>query len=257
MANLSDLPLEDPPGLVSARKSGGVVLGMALARGGCSVEAAFILRPLQKDWSKGDEAALGKAALKAVAWWNKHWRDFARAMHADQFDKAQDILGDRAATLWDQPALVAHLGRLHRVAGNTALARHLFARLEYLSQRGVPKIDMGAFAYVAAAGLIDVLCDEQAYDAALEAYGAIAPNLGNIMAHQIQGARLLALADRSDDAMRALAELLITAEQRKKGWSGQIRRDFVNTAPELQALRSRPDWEGLLKAPAEYLGQAR
>ena len=252
MDQLLALPIEDPPTVQAARAEGGVQLGLALAEAGLSVEAAQLLRPLRKTWSKGARAATGKAALDAVAWWNKTWRDVARAMHADDFDRAEALLGDRAATLWDQPALVAHLARRARVQGKGDLARHLFAHLKYLADRGVPKIDMTAFRYVAAAGLIDALSDEGDIDAALVEHAALTPNAGNVMAHQIQGVRLLARADRADDAMDALADLLVTAEARKSGWSGEIRRSFAKEAPELAALRARPDWNSLIEAPAAY-----
>jgi hypothetical protein len=89
-------------------------------------------------------------------------------------------------------------------------------------------------------------------DAALAEYQKLSPSHGNTMAHEILGARLLALAGQDAAAMAALAEILITARTARKGYSRDIREDFVARAPELAKLRNRRDWTDLLADPAAY-----
>lgn len=232
-----------------------VALGLALAKAGCSYEAAHFLRPTRKRWAGGPEADVAATALAALTWWNKTWRDIARSMQNNHAEAALKLVGDNLVHQWDQPALLLHLSSIARDRQDWPVARHLLDRVVYLSDRGLPKVDMAAFAYAASAGLLDVLAASGDTAAALAKYHALAPNPGNAMAHQILGARLLALAGHEDAAMAALADILVTARSARKCYSRDIRENFVLSAPELTKLRERPDWARLLDDPVAYAEQ--
>ncbi len=106
-----------------------VSLGLALAKAGCSYEAAILLRPRRKLWKDSDAAEAGQAALQAQAWWNKNWREFAQARQAGQRDQALQMLGDRAVLFWDMPPLLMHLGAIATRDDKLDLAEHLFRRI--------------------------------------------------------------------------------------------------------------------------------
>ena len=229
-----------------------VALGLALAKAGCSYEAAHYLRPTRKRWAGGPAADVAATALAAQTWWNKTWRDIARAMQNNQVEAALELVGDNLVHQWDQPALLLHLSSIARDREDWPIARHLLDRVVYLSDRGVPKMETTAFAYAARAGMMDILAASGDVDAALADYQALTPNPGNAMAHQILGARLLALAGHEEAAMAALADILVTARSARKGYSRDIREDFVRNAPELTDLRKRSDWSRLLDDPVAY-----
>lgn len=257
MQRLLEFDLHDNKDIGAHRKGDAQALGLALARAGCGVEAARILRPLRKSWADHESADAGKAALEAVAWWNKNWRDMAQARQAGRHDDVLALVGDRHLVLWDQPALLLHLAAIAEARANHALARHLLRRVVYLSDRGLPKMDMRPFRYAAEASLVDVLMSEGDLSAAKKAYQALTPNPGNAMAHQIQGAELLALSRQDGEAMCALADILVTANTGRKGWSADIRREFVDRSERLARLRSRGDWPAMLSDPADYLKRCR
>ncbi|MEO0912474.1 MAG: hypothetical protein AAFY59_05720, partial [Pseudomonadota bacterium] len=160
MADLSGLdgllalPAEDGPEISALRGAGGMALGFALAEAGCGVEAAKLLRPCRKEW--GGRAEQGAAVLAANAWWNREWRGFAQAVQADRVGEALALLGDGARWHWDRPPLLMHLGHVALGAGALDLAERVFARVVYLAGRGVPGIEMTAFAYAGPAALVDV-----------------------------------------------------------------------------------------------------
>ena len=254
---LLELPLEDTPDIRTLRndasEAGQVQLGLALAGAGCTCEAAALLRPLRGLWAKSPHEEAAKAALAEQTWYNKTWRDVAHAMRAGRHGDALALVGDRAARQWDQPALLLHLASVAREGGDLAMARHLLSRVAYLADRGIPRMDMAAFAYVARAGLIDVLADAGEVDAALDEHRRTEPNHGNAMAHEIQGIRLLALAGRAEEAMEAAARCLVTAREARKGFSREMREDFVTGSPELAALRERGDWPAMFDDPKGWL----
>ncbi|NND20960.1 MAG: hypothetical protein HKO14_02625 [Silicimonas sp.] len=256
MDSLTNFDLEDSRDISALRNGDDVALGMALAEAGCSVEAAALLRPHRKVWSKGDQAEIGAAALDAVAWWNRNWRDVARARQAGRHGEVLRLVGDHARSLWDQPALLLHLAWVARATGRQALAGHLLRRVIYLCHRGVPGIEMKAFHYAAEAGLVDILVDEGRIDDALSAFEALTPNPGNAMAHQLQGAELLVLSGRLDAAMVEVAKILMTANDKRSGWSANVRRDFTENAQALGPLRARDDWRALISDPAAYLARS-
>ncbi|MEL6168144.1 MAG: hypothetical protein AAFR35_05610 [Pseudomonadota bacterium] len=250
---LRALPIEDTPDIETARKNGGpTVLGLVLAEAGCSHEASALLRGTRAEWSRGPDAPVAKAALAETTWWNATWRELAQAMQAGQNTAALEVIGDRVPRNWDRPALLLHRAAIARDARQAELAAHLLRRVAYLAERGLPNLEMSAFAYVARSGLIDILADAGDVEAALAEYAEVVPNTGNAMAHEIQGVRLLAMAGRNDDAMRAVAAMLITAREGRHGYSKDIRLDFVDRAPELDALRQRPDWAVLLDDPKAW-----
>lgn len=257
MHRLLDFPLKDLAEISDLRglldtDERRVALGLALARTGCSFEASYYLRPTRKLWSGGEDARDAKSALEAQTWWNKTWRDIARAMQDGQAKEAMTLIGDHAVRQWDRPALLLHLASIARDNDDLALAKHLLERVGYLADRGLPKSDMSAFYYVARAGLIDVLAASGDPIAALAEYDKTSPTHGNAMAHELLGARLLSFAGQDDAAMAALAAILITARTGRKGYSRDIREDFVARAPELATLRNRPDWANLLRDPAGH-----
>ena len=253
MDQLLDYPLTDSALITDLRNGDSVLLGLALAEAGCSVEAVQLLRPTRKKWKDDPKAAIGRMALDAITWWNETWRDFAQAMQVDKFDDAKELVGDRYGMLWDQPALLLHLSRIARADRKSSLAGHLLARVLYLCDRGLPKTDMTAFRYAAEAARVDLLIEAGDFDAAMKAYEALAPNQGNAVGHALQGAGLLALCGRDEEAMIAVAEIQLTAMRDRKGWSADLRRDFVESEPDLARLRKRPDWAGMVSDPADYL----
>lgn len=253
MDRLFELALVDSNEINSLRGGDDVALGIALAEAGCSVEAAQLLRPRRKLWSKGDQAEIGMQALEAVAWWNKTWREVAGARQAGRYDEVLRLVGDRAPVLWDQPALILHLATVAREKVQMDLAAHLLRRVIYLCDRGMPKMEMAAFRYSAEAGLVDVLLERGEVAAAAAAYDALTPNPGNAMAHQLQGAEVLVRSGHLDDAMVAVAEILLMANDKRTGWSAEVRRDFIEKARVLDPLRTRGDWEAMIADPAAYL----
>ncbi|MGI9388688.1 MAG: hypothetical protein ACR2O1_01415 [Boseongicola sp.] len=257
MHRLLELPVADTAEISELRRTlkteeQKVALGLALAGEGCSLEASFYLRPTRKIWSGGPDADNANAALAAQSWWNKTWRDIARAMQSGQVDAALKLIGDNAVHQWDQPALLLHLASIARDRNELGFAGHLLQRVLYLADRGLPKTEMSAFEYVARAGLIDVLAASGKLNEALDEYEVLSPNHGNAMAHELQGARLLALAGRDDAALAAIAAILVTARAARAGYGREIREDFVAKAPELTKLRDHPDWAELLDDPASF-----
>lgn len=257
MHRLLDFPVKDQAEISALRLTTDnddqrTALGLALARAGCSNEASYYLRPNRKLWSNGPESDDAKAALAAQTWWNKSWRQIARSMQAGQAEAVLALVADHALLQWDQPALLLHLASIAGDRKDWALARQLLRRVIYLADRGLPKQEMKAFEYSARAGLIDVLASSKDPVAALTEYRKLTPNHGNAMAHELLGARLLALSGQDAAAMVALADILVTARTARKGYSRDFREDFVAHALELAHLRDRADWSDLLTDPSEY-----
>ncbi len=258
MEQLLERPLTEAAAIGALRKAARdsieaqAALGVALAEAGCSYEAALNLRPTRMHWKGTPGEAAARQALDAQAWWNKEWRQFAQAMQAGERDTALALVGDRAEMFWDFPPLLTHLAQTAKAAGQLDLARHLFQRVRDLAERGLPKMEMGAFAYVSRAGLIDVMIMQGEIAQALEDYAALEPSPGNAMSHEIQGARLLALAGQEDGAMVAIADMLVTASKKRDGYSAEIRMDFIDNAAELAPLRARSDWTLMRADPAGY-----
>lgn len=266
MYQLADFPLEDSLEIAELRAgaedasstaNAAITLGLALSRSGCNYEASSILRPLRADWKATPAAPEAKAALAAQAWWNKHGLEFARLKHAGDRAGALRLLGARATDYWDQPPLLMHLSEFAAEDLAYDLAVHLLHRVAKLSDRGLPKMDMSAFAYVSRAGLVDLLLRQGNIADACSAYEALSPNSGNAMGHQILGIRTLAAAGNQDEAMEATAELLITAEKKRSGYSRTIRLEFVETSNDLSELRSRTEWPAMLEDPNAYLAACR
>ncbi len=258
MNELLAFPLDESAAIAALRKAARdsveaqAALGVALAEAGCSYEAAMNLRPTRMRWKGTPGESAARQALDAQAWWNRSWRPFAQAMQAGRRDEAMGDLGDRAGLFWDFPPLLTHLAHTAKAGGQLDLARHLYVRIRDLADRGLPKMEMRAFDYVSRAGLIDVLIMQGEIATALDAYRELRPNPGNAMAHEIQGARLLALAGEEDGAMVAIADMLVTATKKRDGYSTEIRLDFIENAAELAPLRERSDWELMRADPAGY-----
>jgi hypothetical protein len=233
-----------------------LALGLALADAGCSYEAALILRPIRSHWKSTGGAPQAEQALDAQAWWNKNWRTFARLRHAGQREDALALLGDRSIQFWDFPPLLMHLGAMAVDDARLDLADHIFQRVLHLTERGLPKMPMQAFVYVAQAARVDVLCRKGDAAAALKHFRTIAPNSGNAMGHTMQLVELLVAAGHLDEAMGEAASVLATATTRN-GYSKDMRLDFIATSSALAPLRKRSDWRALLQDPGAYVRTAR
>ncbi|MDH3668084.1 MAG: hypothetical protein OEN23_14245 [Paracoccaceae bacterium] len=266
MHRLGEYPLEDPPEVARLRAAlanasndpdAAISLGLALSRAGCNYEASFLLRPLRASWKATPAEAQAQAALAAQAWWNKHGLEFARLKGAGDRAGALTLLDTRATDYWDQPPLLMHLSEFGAEDLEYDLAAHLLHRVAILADRGLPKMDMSAFAYVPRAGLVDLLLRRGQAADARAAYDKLTPNPGNAMGHQILGIRTLVAAGEDDQAMEETAELLITAEAKRSGYSREIRLDFVGSSADLDRLRSRPDWPAMLDDPRSYLSERR
>ncbi len=261
MDRLLNFPLAEPSGIGALRKraeaglqddAAHVALGIALAGAGCSHEAVALLRPRRAFWKPLPDAPVAKAALDAQTWWNKNWRTFAQLKQAGRRDDALALLGDRAVSYWDQPALLIHLGGFAAETDRLDLAEHLFRRVRDLAERGLPKMDMTAFAYVSQASLIEVTARRGDVEAALGMHEALTHNPGNAMAHEMQHARLLTRAGLLDDAMGTVAAMLVTAEKARKGYSREMRIDFADEDPDIAPLRQRADWAAMRADPVAY-----
>ena len=260
MHRLLDFPLQEPKMIAALRRKAAaeqpaaqIDLGFALATAGCSYEAAAILRPLRTQWKSHGSAQAGRSALEAQTWWNKHWKTFVQAKRAGKTVEALNLLDGRAAVYWDLPPLLVHLGDIAKAGEEFDLAEHLYLRVAGLARRGLPGMNMAPFTYVAEASLIDVLLSSGQPAEALKRHRALVPNAGNAMAHEIQHAILLVANGDLDGAIRQAAATLVTAETQRSGYSRQIRKDFIDTAPELAPLRRLSDWQAMLDDPAAYL----
>lgn len=234
-----------------------IAFGLALAGSGCSYEAASVLRPLRAHWKSSEHARAAQAAIDAQAWWSKHWKQFVQLKHAGDKDAALAMLGDRVPLYWDLPPLLMHLGAIAADDGHLDLASHLYARVADLAARGLPKMPMAAFAYVAESALIDVLCKQGNAGAALERHRSVKPNTGNAMAHEMQRAQLLVAVGQFDAAMQQVARILVTARKHRIGYSKTMRTEFIEAAPELAPLRQSAGWNGVLQDPEAYLRGTR
>ena len=262
MRRLGKFPLEEPHETKALRRKSAespndvaaqIAFGIALSQSGCTYEAAAILRPLRPHWKSSDVENSALIALEAQTWWNKHWQEFAKHKHAENKDAALTLLGDRAVLYWDLPPLLVHLGDFAASDGQLELANHLYRRVFYLSQRGLPKMNMAPFAYVAQAALVETLLRSGKPAEALERHRTIIPNPGNAMAHEIQYAKLLVATRNFDEAMRQAASTIITAKKHRSGYSRVTRLAFIEKAPELAPLRKRADWSAMLNDPVTYL----
>jgi hypothetical protein len=266
MLRLLSLPLKDQPNIRKLRhqaqaapsdRDAQVALASALARAGCSYEAAAILRPLRSHWKTSKSAKLAGEAIEAQAWWNKNWRAFVRLKQSGKKAAALAVLGDRATQYWDMPPLLIHLAEIAANEGKPDLANHLYHRVLYLTERGLPKMNMEAFRYVSQAALADLLLQKGDAAAALDHHLSITPNPGNAMAHEMQHAELLVATRDLDGAMQKAALILVTANTHRAGYGKTMRIDFIKSSPALKPLRKRADWTLLLKDPAAYLRNAK
>lgn len=262
MHRLSDYPLEDPPEITElrdkvSRSSGApsvmVELGLAMTKIGCNYEAASILRPLRSAWKSTPAAPIAKAALEAQTWWNKHGLEFARLKHAGKRVPALELLGARAVDYWDQPSLLMHFSEFLAEDLDYDLSGHLLRRVAKLADRGLPKMDMTAFSYVSRAALVDLLLRQGRMAESRAAYEQLPPQGANAMGHEILGIRTLAAIGELDRAMEATAALLLVAEKKRKGYSRDIRQEFVAKSDDISELRSRDDWSLMLADPRAYL----
>jgi len=110
---------------------------------------------------------------------------------------------------------------------------------------------------VAQASLVDVLLLNGKPDQALEQHLETMPNQSNVMAHEMQHAKLLVATGNFDEAMQQAAAMIITANKHRSGFSKTMRLDFVEQAPELAPLRERADWTQMHNDPATYLQGSR
>lgn len=230
-----------------------IAFALALHQAGCTYEAASILRPLRGHWKKSQGSELAGAAIAAQGWWNKNWKQFVQLRQANRDDAALALLGDRVVHYWDLPPVLFHLGEIAAGRDQSDFANHLFHRVAFLAERGLPKMNMEAFRYVSQAALVDVMYRSGQFAAALDRHGAIIPNPGNAMGHQIQHAKLLVAAGRVEDAMRIAASILVTANKHRTGYSRVLRQEFIETSPDLRPLRKRADWTTMLHDPVAYL----
>lgn len=266
MLRLQSFSLKDPRTVQNLRRKAEaapsdndmqIAFALALTRAGCTYEAAAILRPLRSHWKSSQGSELASEAIAAQAWWNKNWRQFVRLRRSDKEAAALALLGDRFLHYWDLPPLLTHLGEIAADKNQLALASHLFQRVAHLCERGLPKMNMEAFAYVSQAALVDVIYRKGEFAAALDRHRAITPNPGNAMAYEIHRTRLLVAAGHADDAMRYAATILVTAQKHRTGYSKTLRMEFIETSADLEPLRKRADWNLLLQDPEAYLRATR
>ena len=262
MHRLLNYALEDPSEIAGLREAAlqspdepaaMIGLGLALAKNSCTYEASQILRPLRVEWKSTPDASQAKAALDAQAWWNKNGLEFARIKHAKKRKAALALLGSRAVDYWDQPALLLHLSDFAAEDRAYDLAAHLLQRVAILSDRGLPKMDMTAFAFASRAGLVDVLLDQELAQEGRAAFEQLPPHAANAMSYEILDIRTLAALGEADRAMKAVAALIIVALTQRQGYSRTIRLDFVASSKDLAELRSRDDWSVMLEDPKAYL----
>jgi hypothetical protein len=265
MLRLQSFPHKEPPNIQKLRRAAAaaprdydaqIAFALALSRAGCTYEAATILRPLRVHWKSHEGSQFAKHAIDAQSWWNQNWRTFAQLRQSGRNVAALALLDERATHYWDLPSLLMHLGEIAADDGQLDLASHLFQRVSNLSERGLPKMNMAAFAYVSQAALVDVLAKQGDAVAALAQHRAITPNPGNAMGHQIQQAKLLVAVGHLDEAMRTVASILVTATKHRTGYSKDMRMEFVKSSPHLAPLRRRVDWKAVLRDPDTYLREA-
>lgn len=261
MHRLADYPLKDPPKLTRLRAAAAkapedaataIKLGLALHDDGCNYQAAMVLRPRRDAWKGTPAEPKAKAALDARAWWNKHGQEFARLKHRGDRVGALALLDGRETDYWDQPALLIHLSDFAAGDGDHNLAVHLLERVAHLAEQGLPRMDMSAFAYVAPAGMVDLLLKQGKAKEARAAFEKLIPNPGNAMGHEILGIRVLVSEGAHDAAMAAIARLLVTAGSRK-GYSREIRAEFVERSEDLAPLRRHADWSRMIGDPKALL----
>ncbi|MEM7221491.1 MAG: hypothetical protein AAF495_00840 [Pseudomonadota bacterium] len=262
MKRLLDFPLAEPEEIAALRRAAAaapkdpdqqVAFAAALSRAGCTYEAAHLLRPLRSHWKGSDLEAVARAALEAQSWWNKNWRDFAQRKQAGDWTGALALLGDRAVDFWDLPPLLIHLAGFAEDDGELALADHLYRRVLGLAERGLPKLNMTSFIYVAEAGLVEILLARGQAQEALARHRALTPNPGNAMAYELLTLKLLVATGAHEAAMVQAATTLTIAKKHRAGYSRALRLDFIEKAPELAPLRKRADWRELLEDPGAYL----
>ncbi|MEM7058933.1 MAG: hypothetical protein AAF557_15200 [Pseudomonadota bacterium] len=261
MDDLIDFSLKEPPKIArlralvkSAQDDDAVIaLGVGLAKVGCSHEAAILLRPKRAKWKDHPDVAVCTAALQVQTWYNKNWKQFAGLKQAGDIDAALRMLDGRAKHFWDHPPILMHLGGFAVDRSKLDLAEHIFQRIGYLAERGVPKINMTAFVYGAQAALLDVLSLRGKSKTALSLWRKLEHNPGNAMARQLQGARLMTAAGESREALRQVADIIVTAEQGRRRYGRDVRLDFVENSPDLAALRKHKDWATMRSNPVGYV----
>lgn len=266
MLELLTLPLQDSKAITKLRRQtvaapgdeqSRIALGFELALAGCTYEAANILRPLRSRWKESRFGPSAREAIALQAWWSGHWKQLISLKRTRQYDAVKALIGDRSSRLWDLPPFLIHLGEILADEDEFDIADHLFNRVHYLSQRGLPKMNMNAFAYVSQAALIDVLCRKKDFAAALHQHRELVPNAGNAMAHEILRARLLVFAGRHDEAMQTMASIITIGRQFRSGYSRRLQEQFVAKSTELDPLRERADWQQMVQDPRAYLSNPR
>lgn len=264
MAALHSRYIPDPPHITRARRAltsqpeddaVRLRLGHALASEGCGYEAARILRPLRARWRDEPWAPDADRCLAAMAWWNREWRDFARARHESRVTDALAMVADHAPALWDHPPTLEHIGSLARHVRAWPLAEHAYARIAWLCERGVEKIALEPFRYLAAAHLLEIRAVTGDPQGALSDFRRLEPNPGNRHHHDMLLGDLLILAGEHDQAMTHVAHVL-TGVERRSGWGRQQREAWAHSWERLDPLRARDDWAALIDDPKGYAGRA-
>ena len=262
MLTLPPLPIEDPAPIPALREAHAaastdataIALGRALGAAGCGYEAGVLLRSRRAQWRDEDWAEETKEWLAANTWWNQQGCEVAMARQEGRHEAALALIDDRAALLWDFPPLLAHLEAIARAAGDWRAVAQLDGRIAYLCERGLPKLPLEAFRYLAAAGLLEARAELGEPREALAEMEQLEYHTGNQHHYQMHLAELTVLAGDPDLAMRRVADTLVTAG-RRKGYSKTLRETWVARAPRLAPLREREDWAGMVADPKGWLGR--
>ena len=252
--------IADAPALVKLRrgKARGLALGLALGRAGCGHEAALLLRPIKKSWQHEPVAREINAWLEAQTWWNAQWQVFAAAVNRQRIAQAERLLGGRARYRWDFPPLLMHVGNLAAARGERRLAMHIFRRVLYLVDRGVPKLPgLASFEYGALARLLELQADAGDVAGARRAYATMRHNPGNEVGYRMLGAYLLAKSGQLKPALARIADVMRPGKAKRNGWGKTYRESWLAKLAAIAPLRNHPDWKPMLKNPVAYLEQSR
>ncbi len=229
-----------------------LALAEALAKAGCGHEAAPLLRGRKKIWSKLPWASEAEACLAATAWWNREGRDMAMARQRGEDDLALAILAGHKAYLWDHPPTLSHLVAIARRRGDLELYGHLVERMVHLCERGVARMSMKAFEYMAQADRIEVQALRGDPAGAVQAFLHLKPNTGNRMHYDLRLGELQVMAGDHSSAMRTMAKVLADAEQRSD-YGRDVRLNWISDSERLEPLREREDWGVMMEDPKGYL----
>lgn len=237
MTPLSELPVEDSPRLVALRAvDDPIALARALGQHGCGYEAALILRPLRKRWRDAPWAEEAQQWLAAQTHWNKQGRQAAALRVQGDLFAAESLVSLHEGAYWDFPPALMLLAQIAQSDGRLERAKHLYQRLVYLAQRGVPKINMVAYGYLPAANLIDIQAEEGDPAGALAALRTLDVHTGNRHHYDMLLAELLAMTGDIDAACKLLTKIVRDAK-RRKGSTGSGRLKWAASEPRLAPLR--------------------